>query len=242
MTIRAILFDLGDTVFGLGPLDTDYAPKIAPIIETARHLPGFEQHAEKIVSSIATEMREHAAANLSDEHQIEELLARHAAAIGVTLSQAQVTACAEVYGRADTVRFIQASDTISRIQAFKDAGYRVGFISNTTTLPRLMVERLDAMGLHSLFEVRVFSSELGKRKPHPSTYMAALEALDVLPGEALMVGDRMREDVIAAQWLGIAGVLTHEFRQEDPAFGTPDAVITSLPELHAVVERLNREG
>lgn len=242
MTIRAILFDLGDTVFGLGPLDTDYAPKIAPIIETARHLPGFEQHAEKIVSSIAAEMREHAAAYASDEHQIEEMLARHAGAIGVTLSPAQVTACAEVYGRADTVRFIQASDTVPRIQSFKDAGYRIGFVSNTTTLPRLMVERLDAMGLYGLFDARVFSSELGKRKPHPTTYMAALDALGMTPGEAVMVGDRMREDVTAAQWLGIAGVLTREFRQEDPSTGAPDGVIASLPELHRVIEDLNRLG
>lgn len=239
MTIRAVLFDLGDTVFGLGPLDTDYAPKIAPIIETSRHHPGFEQHAEKIVSAIGTEMREHAAANLSDEHQIEEMLHRHAAALGIELSPAQVTGCAEVYGRADTVRFIQASDTISRIQAFKDAGYRIGFISNTTTLPSLMVERLDAMGLYGLFDVRVFSSELGKRKPHPATYMAALDAFNLLPAEAIMVGDRMREDVIAAQWLGIYGVLTHEFRQEEPSLGTPDAIITSLPELLGLVERLN---
>lgn len=240
MTIRVVLFDLGDTVFGLGPLDAGYGPKIAPIIETARHLPGFDQHAETIVSAIATEMRKHSAANLSDEHQIEEMLARHAAAIGVTLTPSQVTACAEVYGRADTVRFLQASDTISRIRAFRDAGYRIGFISNTTTLPRLMVERLDAMGLYEHFEVRIFSSELGKRKPHPATYMAALDAFGVMPGEAIMVGDRVREDVKAAQWLGIAGVLTHEFRQEDPSTGTPDAVIGSLPELHGVIERLNR--
>ncbi len=240
MTIRAILFDLGDTVFGLGPLDTNHGPRIAPIIETARHLPAFEQHAEQITAAIQAEMRDHSAAGRLEEHAIEEQLRRHAAAIGVTLSAEQVAAAADAIGRADTIRFLDHPGLVPRVQSFRDAGFRIGFVSNTTTLPRLMVERLDAMGLHGLFDGGVFSSAHGWKKPHASIYEAALRALDALPTETLFVGDRIREDVTAPKSLGMRGVLTHEYRKEDPSTGSPDAVISSLSELHAVIARLNR--
>ncbi|HMO53962.1 MAG TPA: hypothetical protein PJ994_05615 [Tepidiformaceae bacterium] len=56
------------------------------------------------------------------------------------------------------------------------------------------------------------------------------------PGDALFVGDRVREDVLGPQALGIGGVLTHEFRQEEVGEATPFGVIRSIPELWDLLE------
>ncbi|MEV0177495.1 TIGR01458 family HAD-type hydrolase [Streptomyces sp. NPDC050803] len=75
-------------------------------------------------------------------------------------------------------------------------------------------------------------------KPSAAFFEAALARLGVGAGEALMVGDDVESDVLAAQRAGITGVLvrTGKFLPETlrEASGTPDQVIDSfadLPEL-----------
>ncbi|MGB6837173.1 MAG: HAD family hydrolase, partial [Dehalococcoidia bacterium] len=66
----------------------------------------------------------------------------------------------------------------------------------------------------------------------------ALADLDVEPAEAVFVGDRMPEDIAGAQAVGMRAILTHQYRQEEPQGGTPDAIIAHLRELPAWVDRI----
>ncbi len=72
-------------------------------------------------------------------------------------------------------------------------------------------------------------------KPARSFFDEAVGALGVVPDRVLMVGDDLRNDVLAAQAAGLRGVLvrTGKFREEelDSASGTPDAVIDSMADL-----------
>ena len=65
-----------------------------------------------------------------------------------------------------------------------------------------------------------------------------MERLNVPPEAVVFVGDRLREDVMGPKALGMRAILTHQFRQEDPAQARvpPDAVITRLAELPALLE------
>ncbi|MEO9255312.1 MAG: HAD hydrolase-like protein, partial [Tepidiformaceae bacterium] len=65
----------------------------------------------------------------------------------------------------------------------------------------------------------------------------ALRRLSIEPGEAVFVGDRVREDVLGPQAVGITAVLTHEFRQEDPSAATPLGVIQSLSDLESLLPK-----
>ena len=72
-------------------------------------------------------------------------------------------------------------------------------------------------------------------KPAPPFFQAALDLLGVGATTALMVGDDIESDVLAAQALGITGVLvrTGKFRAESvaQARGTPDYVVESFAEI-----------
>jgi HAD superfamily hydrolase (TIGR01458 family) len=72
-------------------------------------------------------------------------------------------------------------------------------------------------------------------KPSPGAFAAGLRALGVPASAALMVGDDVENDVLAAQAAGIAGVLvrTGKFREEllARAAGSPDHVIGSIRDL-----------
>jgi putative hydrolase of the HAD superfamily len=53
----------------------------------------------------------------------------------------------------------------------------------------------------------VSSSVHGFMKPHPSIFEAALGLVGVDPGEAMMVGDSVRQDVGGARAVGMKAVL-----------------------------------
>lgn len=76
-------------------------------------------------------------------------------------------------------------------------------------------------------------------KPSPDFFRAGLEALRLPPERAAMVGDDVESDVLAAQAIGMAGVLvrTGKFREEAlaAATGTPGHVVGSIADVPALL-------
>ena len=70
----------------------------------------------------------------------------------------------------------------------------------------LLLERLRTLGLASLLDAVVFSTELGWLKPHPAPYRAAAQRLGLSSRTQVMVGDDWEVDVRAAQRLGIRAI------------------------------------
>jgi HAD superfamily hydrolase (TIGR01458 family) len=83
-------------------------------------------------------------------------------------------------------------------------------------------------------------------KPAPEFFAAALDLVGVTAGEAVMVGDDVTHDVLAAQAVGLTGVLvrTGKFRPETlaDAAGTPDHVVDSVADLPALLAGAARSG
>ena len=67
-------------------------------------------------------------------------------------------------------------------------------------------EKLAASGLADRFDVVVVSGELGTAKPDPVVYAHALSALGAEPGDAVMVGDSLRNDVDGPLAAGLRAV------------------------------------
>jgi HAD superfamily hydrolase (TIGR01458 family) len=72
-------------------------------------------------------------------------------------------------------------------------------------------------------------------KPAPGSFRAGLDALGLPAERVAMVGDDVENDVLAAQSLGITGVLvrTGKYREDQlaRASGTPDHVVDSIVDL-----------
>lgn len=94
--------------------------------------------------------------------------------------------------------------------------YRLGIIANQ---PKEVVPLLEERGLLDLFEVHGVSDVLGMEKPDPRFFRWALEQAKVEPHEAMMIGDRLDNDVSPAKALGMKTVwlrLGHEARGWEP--------------------------
>ena len=99
------------------------------------------------------------------------------------------------------------AQTHALLDSLRARGLKTGLVSNAFDPGWLLHGDLEHMGLAERLDTAVFSSEVGKRKPHPAIFAAALDALGVEPERALFVGDRRFEDMRGAKEAGMTTVL-----------------------------------
>jgi HAD superfamily hydrolase (TIGR01509 family) len=86
------------------------------------------------------------------------------------------------------------------------ARFRLGLVANQL---KEVVEALETLGWDHLFEVRAISEVVGLEKPDPALFRWALERAGCVPEEAVMVGDRVDNDIRPARSLGMWTVWFH---------------------------------
>jgi putative hydrolase of the HAD superfamily len=132
--------------------------------------------------------------------------------------------------------------THALLDSLRDRGLRIGLVSNAFDPGWLLRNDLERMGLSDRIDAAVFSSDLGKRKPHPAIFEAALRELGVEPARALFVGDRRFEDIRGAKEVGMTAVLAYWFRADEDERGLePDYEAFTQMDVLNVVRRLNGE-
>ncbi|UUZ86017.1 HAD family hydrolase [Paenibacillus sp. P26] len=81
--------------------------------------------------------------------------------------------------------------------------YRIGIIANQGPGT---AARLEAYGWTPYISVCCASAEAGFSKPDPRLFRMALEEASCPPGEAVMIGDRIDNDILPAKQLGMKAV------------------------------------
>jgi HAD superfamily hydrolase (TIGR01549 family) len=78
--------------------------------------------------------------------------------------------------------------------------YRIGIIANQSPGTEA---RLESYGLRKYVHVLACSAEEGVSKPDPELYAVALKQAGCAPEEAVMIGDRIDNDIMPARRLGL---------------------------------------
>jgi HAD superfamily hydrolase (TIGR01662 family) len=126
-------------------------------------------------------------------------------------------------------------DTLSTLRSLKDAGYRMGIISNAGDDWDVQV-LIDNTGIRSFFEYINTSAAAGIRKPHPKIFQIAFDAMSITPDRAVMVGDTLGADILGSKNLGMHNVwITRRVNRTNSrtheAIILPDRTISTLSEL-----------
>jgi HAD superfamily hydrolase (TIGR01549 family) len=103
--------------------------------------------------------------------------------------------------------------------------YRIGVIANQ---PAGTEERLTKWGLMPLISICLSSAEVGLEKPDPAIFQLALSQSGCEPEEAVMIGDRIDNDIRPARLLGWKTIrIAQGFaRFQSPRDGLDEADIT----------------
>lgn len=90
------------------------------------------------------------------------------------------------------------------LEALRDQGLELGIISNFDSR---LFPVLRGLGIESYFDTVTISSLAQAAKPAPKIFQRALDLHAVEPGDAVHVGDSLREDVEGATKAGLTGIL-----------------------------------
>jgi putative hydrolase of the HAD superfamily len=120
-------------------------------------------------------------------------------------------------------------DTPIVLTALRERGRRCGICSNAPFPPAMMRRQMQSNGIDRMVDAIIFSSELGKRKPAPELYRAALDAIGTSAERTLFVGDRVREDYEGPRAIGMRAVIVTAHAEDRPPDGIP--CVNTLAEL-----------
>jgi len=103
------------------------------------------------------------------------------------------------------------------LQQLNDQNYRLHIITNG--FKEVQFIKLENSGLRHFFEDVLCSEEVGKNKPNPEIFQAAMQRTGAKSNSSLMIGDDFEADVLGAERCGIRGILfdphdVYEARQE----------------------------
>ena len=128
-------------------------------------------------------------------------------------------------------------DALEILELLKIRGYNLGVIANQVMGTS---QRLEAWGMLKYFDVVASSAELGVAKPNKLIFEKAFELVGCQPENAVMVGDRLDNDIIPAKSLGMKTVWIRKglSLQQNIDFGinVADWIIENLSDLSNIFE------
>ena len=125
---------------------------------------------------------------------------------------------------------------LSMLEDLAMKSIRLGMITNGRG--QFQLDNILALGIKDHFEEILISEWEGMSKPDPAIFQKALSSLDISPDEAVYIGDHPKNDIQAAQALGMKAIW-----KKDPHWSCVDAdgEIDELNEIASWVEHFNTE-
>jgi putative hydrolase of the HAD superfamily len=237
--IRAVLFDLGDTLLDFEPLDMRAvfwrAAKLTydHLAATGHPMPDFQVYGRRYYRAMRWS---YFWAKLSrKEFNSFDLLIQFHRKLGLPNDDALLRELACLWYRPLTECATIESDLHGSLAAMAGAGLQLGLVSNTFVPGFAHDRHLQSVGLLDLLPVRVYSSEVGHRKPDRRIFEAALQQLGTSPQETLFVGDLVKTDIVGAKRLGMKTALKQPWSNLRP-HRLADYVIHHISDLLQLLE------
>lgn len=163
-------------------------------------------------------------------------LKHNLSALRVLITQRAIESCG--YGSASAVRLSRKAfdvfmDGRHQVSYFEDALTTLATLSSSYTLAALSNGNADItrLGLDRYFSFAYSAADVGRGKPHPDMFLAALERAGTRPDGAVHIGDHLDDDIAGAQSVGMHTIWVDLSRQ-----GLPEGVIRPTRIVHALRE------
>lgn len=227
---RGVLFDYGRTLVTFDyPTDAllEVIEEFRPRIEAALGLAAPE--AQSILEDVLLPLEEHISSTSEDEVDYMDVYRETWSRAGLRLPDGLLHDILDAEQRCWDRSVTVDPDALPILSWLGTHGIKRGVCSNAPFPPDMMRRQVKTNGIAESVDAVVFSSELGRRKPAPEVYRAALYEIGVDARDALFVGDRVREDYEGPLAIGMRAVILTAHAEERPPEGVP--TIASLTEV-----------
>ena len=241
--IRAVLFDLGETLLTFGKVGTTRL-----ILQGARSSYDFLRQQGQPVGSFAgyflrylvrLRLRYFLAEFRGKDFDSLALLQQVGHREGIDFSREQweevIWRWYEPLSRLAEIE----PDLHETLANLTESGVKLGIVSNTFVNRASLDRQLADLGLLDFFPMRLYSYELMLRKPDLRLFRIAAERIDEAPQRILFVGDRIDLDVRPALDCGMAAALKDAYTNRGKATPPGAYRIENVAELPALIERIN---
>lgn len=234
--LEAVLFDWGDTLMRW---------EFEPALLDAGHDAGLAAIGLEPDAALTARFREAYLPGLLAPGQLEEvdyagLVRSLLGDLGIEVDDTGLARFLAAEHRAWAPARRLAATTHALLETLRERGLRLALVSNAIDPPWLLHRDLAQLGVAERLDAAVFSSEVGWRKPHAAIFERALALVGVAPERALMVGDRVREDVGGAAALGLATCQALWFAADEAGVGPePDFRAFTQMDVLTAVRRLS---
>lgn len=247
MSVKGILFDLGNTLLYFdGNWQEVFARADQGMVERLAK-EGFSLDRDRFLSDFRERLSNYHDQREIDfvEHSTAKILEDTLAAHGISnVERSTLEGSLAALYAASQEYWIPEDDLLPTMKALKDAGYRMGVISNAG-------DDQDVQTLVNKARIRPYldfvltSAASGMRKPDARIFALGLRFFGLSSQEVVMVGDTLSADILGANRMGIYSVwLTRRAdtaaNREYLAKVSPKAKIDSLAELPQMLEALSQ--
>ncbi len=237
--IKAVLFDLGDTLVYSDPEET-----FRRILAQYGVSKSLKEVTEALIEGNKEfDIEKHEGRSAHEFYMHWNLIAlKHLGIKGRKARELAEGVNAGWWKFAEFHVFPEVKGTLERL---KRAGFKLGIVTGGFEEDIEMI--VPRTGLDSYFDVKVGVNTTGRRKPHPTAFRYALEKLSVEPSEAIFVGDNFENDYMGAQNVGIIPVLMKRNIKSNLRWYTSECLqlppdvrsIESLDDIFEVLKRVN---
>jgi len=241
--IKAILFDLGETLLAFGKVDMSklYRQGAKLSYEFLRDLGqpvgNFRRYCRRNLWAIR--MRYWLSVIRGRDFDSLELLRRIGTKVGYKLKEEQWQHLSWLwyeplskFGRAEP-------NIIETLTKLKNMGLELGIVSNTFIHGSSLNRHLEKLGISDFFPVKLYSYEFSFRKPDARIFKAAAERIGQNPEKIMFVGDRIGVDIRPALRLGMTAVLKEAYTNAGKKVPDGAHKIKYLSELPAFIKKTN---
>jgi len=248
MPVKAVLFDLFDTLVIIEGGETFYEPSLRKLHEflTKNGVTTSFNDFSHIYFEVRDKLYEESSKSLEEPH-FNVRVSRTLKKLGYNLEAQHpiVTGATNVFAD-EFIRYVRLDDDAVEVLEKLHGKYKLGIVSNFA-IPEAVWTLLEKFNLKKFFDVIIVSGEINKRKPSPIIFEKALKDLNIKPSDAAFVGDTPRLDVKGARDAGIKPILIRRKRSatdrptmiwtppKDDSNLQPDIIIKSLRELLVIL-------
>ena len=210
---RAVLFDLDGTLHHREPSVARYASRL-------RERFSIEEEEASFIDRVLTwdnQGRGRTTEGLFDR------LARH---FELNVDGEEIAADFRATAWLDPVLFPHAIECVTTLNS---RGFRLGIITNGSS--ETQWHKITKSGLAQRVDTVTVSGDIGIKKPDAAIFEHTLGELDVLPENAIMVGDHPGQDIAAAKSTGLRTIWTPRGLWDAEARYAADAEVRDLAEI-----------
>ncbi|MCC6466372.1 MAG: TIGR02253 family HAD-type hydrolase [Planctomycetes bacterium] len=232
-TLRAIFFDIDDTLFST----SEFAALARRNAIEGMRAHGFRMAAEDALRELGEIITEFSS---NYEHHFDKLLLRVPAHYHEGVNRSVLVAAGIVGYHETKFRELRpyedAADVLKLLR--EQTSLKLGVITDGLALKQ--AEKLVRLGIANLLDRNAIfiSDEIGISKPNPKLFLRACSALGLRPSECMYVGDRPRLDIDPCNRIGMISVLNRRTtKQQPPGETQPDFEIHNFFDLLDILRR-----